>query len=58
MLPVDAPSPTNVKQVCSFLGAVQLYSDFIPGLADLVELIQALLRDGRSFEWGGAAESF
>ncbi len=48
----NAPPSTTATQVRSFLGAVQFYSEFIPSLADLVEPMQGLLREGNSFEWG------
>ena len=41
---VDAPSPTNVTELRSFLGLLNYYGRFIPNLASLIHPLNNLLR--------------
>lgn len=43
--------PRTIKQVQSFLGAVNFYTSFIPDLANLAEPLRALTRKGYKFKW-------
>ncbi len=45
----DAPAPTNVKELCSFLGLINYCSIFIPDLATPAEPLRALDRDENAF---------
>ena len=48
----EASRPTNVRQVMSFLGAVNyLAEEFLPLLADMVEPLRLLTRKNQSFWW-------
>ena len=47
----EAPCPTNVKQVQSFLGAVNYLADFVPELADKAEPLRLLTRKDEPFRW-------
>ena len=47
----EAPHPTTLKQLQSFLGAVNYLSIFLPGLADKAEPLRALTRKGAAFQW-------
>ena len=46
-----APRPTNVRQVMSFLGAVNYLAEFVPHLADLAEPLRLLTRKNEPFRW-------
>ncbi len=45
------PTPTTFTQVCSFLGTVQHYSQYITKLADMTEPLNAVLHDSKPFTW-------
>ena len=47
---LEAPIPTSVQQLRSFLGLVNYYSKFIPNLATLLHPLNALLKKKRSME--------
>ena len=47
----DAPKPTSVAELRSFLGFVQYYSKFVPHFAKLARPLFDLLADGSSFTW-------
>ena len=47
----DWPTPTNVKELQSFLGMVNYLSRFIPNLSRLHAQLQALTRKDTSFVW-------
>ena len=46
------PSPTNKKQVQSFIGIINYLSTFLPRLSELAELIGELSKDKIPFNWG------
>ena len=46
------PSPTNKKQVKSFIGMINDLSKFVPRLSELAELIRQFLKDEVHFNWG------
>lgn len=48
----EAPRPTTLKQLQSFLGAVNYLSNFIPHLADSAEPLRRLTRKNQPFVWG------
>ena len=52
----EAPRPTNVKQVQSFLGAVNYLAEFVSGPADKAEPLRMLTGKGEPFCWGGLQE--
>ena len=47
----EAPRPTTLKQLLSFLGVVNYLSIFLPGLADKAEHLWALTWKGAAFQW-------
>ena len=47
----DAPIPTDVGQLRSFLGLVQYYHRFLPNLATVLQPLHQLLHTGVKFEW-------
>ena len=53
----DAPRPTNVKELRSFLGMTGWSSRFIPAYADVVRPQAVMLRKEVPFEWTEEAES-
>ena len=46
------PSPTNRKQVQSFIGMINYLSNFSPRLSELAEPIRELSQDKLPFNWG------
>ena len=46
------PSPTNTKQVQSFIGMINYLSTFCPQLSKLAEPIRELSKDKVPFNWG------
>ena len=52
---VEWPIPTNVKEVCGFLGLIGHYRRFVKGYGVLVGPLTKLLRKGR-FEWNLIAQ--
>ena len=48
---VDAPQPTNTRQLRSFLGLVSYYHKFLPNLATILHPLNRLLQQGRKWEW-------
>ena len=49
---LDAPSPTNVKQVQAFLGLCTFYSRFVPNFSDVMSPLYHLLKKCVKFHWG------
>jgi len=47
----DAPAPTNVKELQSFLGKVNFYDRFIPDRASILAPLYALLVQGATWNW-------
>ena len=48
---LDAPVPSNVKQVQSYLGLCNFYSRFIPNFAHCMSPLYALLKKDAKFAW-------
>ena len=48
---MDAPRPTNVKELRSFLGLTGWSSRFIPAYADVIRPLAVMLRKDVPFEW-------
>ena len=46
-----APLPRNVSELRSFLGMVQYYYSFLPGLATTLEPLHKLLQKDVQWEW-------
>ena len=51
------PSPTNKKQVQSFIGMINYLSKFSPRLSELAEPIRQLSKDKMPFNWGPEAST-
>lgn len=49
---VDAPAPTNVKQLESYLGVINFYRRFIPHASTLLEPLNYLRRADVPWSWG------
>ena len=50
------PSPTNPKELKTFLGKVSYIRRFIPALAELSYPLQQLMKKGTLFKWGQSHE--
>ena len=48
----DAPVPTNVSQLKSFLGLINFYSRFLPNLSTLLAPLHTLLQKNTPWKWG------
>ena len=48
---VEAPIPTNVQQLRSFLGLLNYYRKFLPNLASIIQPLNDLLRKNKRWEW-------
>ena len=48
----DAPVPTNVTQLRSFVGLVNYYGKFLPNLSSVLAPLYALLQKGTQWKWG------
>lgn len=47
-----APTPRDVSQLRSFLGAVNYYCKFLPNLSDMLSPLYRLLQQGTKWTWG------
>ena len=47
----EAPTPRNVSELRSFLGTMQCYHSFLPGLAAMLAPLHKLLQKGMQWEW-------
>lgn len=48
---VDAPQPTDVSQLRSFLGIVNYYNRFLPNLSSRLAPLHNLLRKDERWRW-------
>ena len=48
----DWPTPTNAKQVCSFLGLASFYRKFVKGFANIVRPLHKICEKKAKFMWG------
>ncbi|KAL2077680.1 hypothetical protein ACEWY4_027184 [Coilia grayii] len=53
---VDAPMPTDISQLRSFLGLINYYGRFVPNLSMLLHPLNALLHKGVKWEWSMKAD--
>lgn len=51
------PSPADTSALRAYLGHLQYYHSFLPGLASVVAPLHALLRKGVTFVWSPACQS-
>jgi len=49
---VEAPCPSNTKQLKSFLGLLKYYIKFLPNLSSIVFSLNKLLQKGTHLKWG------
>ena len=49
---IEAPTPTNVSQLRSFLGAINYYSKFLPNLSSALVPLYKLLQKAVKWVWG------
>ena len=47
----NAPTPTNIQEVRSFLGLLNYYGKFVHNLSTMVQPLNALLQAGKSWSW-------
>lgn len=52
----EAPAPTNVSQLHSFLGMINYYGRFIPNLASVLNPLNNLLCKDKKWYWSAACE--
>ena len=53
----DAPAPTTVSELRSFLGMVNYYNMYLPDMATLTEPMHSLLRKGVAWKWNDKCET-
>ena len=53
----DAPAPTNLKELRSFLGMVNYYNMYMEGLATITEPMHKLMRKDVSWTWTAECET-
>ena len=53
----EAPTPTNVSQLKSFLGLVNYYGKFLPNLSSVLAPLYSLLQQKQSWTWDSSQES-
>ncbi|XP_043227191.1 uncharacterized protein K02A2.6-like [Amphibalanus amphitrite] len=53
----EAPEPTNVDQLRSFIGSVSYYQRMLPDLATVLAPLYALLKKGVSWRWTAACSA-
>ena len=51
---LEAPSPQNVTQLCSFLRMLNYYAKFLPQLSTLLAPLYGLLQKRTRWTWGAA----
>ena len=54
---VNAPEPSNVRELRSFLGFVNYYRQFIPHLSSILAPLNSLLRKGAPWKWTKACST-
>ena len=54
---VEAPQPTNVSQLKSFLGMLNYYGKFLPNLSTCLAPLYALLQKKSPWSWGSQQEN-
>lgn len=54
---IEAPRPTDIKQVQAFLGMCNFYSRFIPKFSDVLQPFYKLLKKGEKFSWGSEQQN-
>ncbi|XP_061504929.1 uncharacterized protein K02A2.6-like [Anopheles gambiae] len=53
---INLPAPSDVSEVRSFLGALNYYGRFIPNLRNLRNPLDALLKEGKQFDWSAECQ--
>ena len=48
----NAPSPTNVSELKSYLGLINYYQKFLPNLLSLLAPLHRLLQKNTRWNWG------
>ena len=54
---VRAPVPKNVPELCSFLGLLNYYCNFIPNLSPILHPLNQLLRMDQKWKWSKECEN-
>jgi len=48
----DPENPTNLKELCQWIGVASWYRRFVPSFATIVQPMTALLKKDRKWTWG------
>lgn len=48
---IEAPTPTNVNKLQSFLGLVNYYRNFVPNASSILTPLYSLLQKGNTWKW-------
>ena len=48
---VEAPTPTNINKLQSFLGLVNYYRNFVPNASSILSPLYSLLQKGNKWKW-------
>ena len=54
---MEAPTPKNVTELQSFLGAINYNGHFIPGMSTITAPLYNLLQKGVDWKWTGEQEN-
>ena len=54
----EAPTPTNVTELKSFLGLLNYYNRFLPNLCETLKPLHSLLQKGKQWKWTHKEEAF
>ena len=52
----NTPSPSNVQELCSYLGLLNYYGKFVPHLATIVQPLNQLLQKDATWNWSSSCE--
>jgi len=53
----NAPSPSNLKELRSFLGLINFYSSFLPSASTILKPLRQLTEKSAKFSWSSACEN-
>ena len=54
---INAPIPTNLKMVQSFVGLANFFSRFVPNFSNVMNPFYALMKKGVKFEWSTSQQN-
>ena len=53
---LDLPPPSNVPQMCQFVGMINQLAKFLPNCASIIHPLTELLSSKRAWQWGPSQE--